>query len=96
MAALPADRAGIRLHGVERLTELLSPSAEIGAVATAMLGEGARAVRVILFDKSADANWSLAWHQDRTIVVRDRIAVPGYGPWTIKAGLQHVAPPFTL
>jgi len=96
VAALPADRAGIRLHGVERLTELLSPSAEIGAVATAMLGEGARAVRVILFDKSADANWSLAWHQDRTIVVSDRIAVPGYGPWTIKAGLQHVAPSFAL
>ncbi len=95
-ATLPADRAGIRLHGVAGLAELLSPSAEIGAIAAAVLGAGAQAVRAILFDKSAEANWSLAWHQDRTIVVRDRMAVPGYGPWTVKAGLQHVAPPFAL
>jgi len=53
-------------------------------------------VRAILFDKHRDANWSLAWHQDRTVVVRRRIDVPGYGPWTVKAGLQHVAPPFAL
>lgn len=96
VATLPADRAGIRLHDVAGLRELLSSSAEIGAIASATLGSGARAVRAILFDKSADANWSLAWHQDRTIVVRDRIDVPGYGPWTVKAGLQHVAPPFAL
>lgn len=96
VATLPGDRAGIRLHDVDGLTELLSPSAEIGAIASTTLGSGARAARAILFDKSVDANWSLAWHQDRTIVVRGRIAVPGYGPWTIKAGLQHVAPPFAF
>jgi ectoine hydroxylase-related dioxygenase (phytanoyl-CoA dioxygenase family) len=54
------------------------------------------AVRAILFDKTAETNWSLAWHQDRTICVRERIEVEGFGPWSIKAGLYHVAPPFDL
>jgi ectoine hydroxylase-related dioxygenase (phytanoyl-CoA dioxygenase family) len=36
------------------------------------------------------------WHQDRTICVRERIDTPGFGPWTIKQGLVHVAPPFAL
>jgi ectoine hydroxylase-related dioxygenase (phytanoyl-CoA dioxygenase family) len=53
-------------------------------------------VRAILFDKTATTNWSLGWHQDRTIVVAERREVPGFGPWTVKAGLLHVAPPFEL
>lgn len=95
-ATLAPDRAGIRLHGQAGLGELLAPSAGIGAIAAAALGFAARPVRAILFDKRESANWSLTWHQDRTIVVRKRIDVPGYGPWTVKAGLQHVAPPFAL
>jgi ectoine hydroxylase-related dioxygenase (phytanoyl-CoA dioxygenase family) len=31
--------------------------------------------------------------QDLTIVVRERREVPGFGPWTIKAGINHVQPP---
>jgi len=53
-------------------------------------------VRAILFDKNAKTNWSLAWHQDRTICVKQRIEVDGYGPWTTKGRMQHVAPPFDL
>jgi ectoine hydroxylase-related dioxygenase (phytanoyl-CoA dioxygenase family) len=53
-------------------------------------------VRAVLFDKTANANWSLAWHQDRTICVKQRIDVDGFGPWTTKHGMQHVAPPFEL
>jgi hypothetical protein len=34
------------------------------------LGEGHwRCVRAIAFDKAPQANWALAWHQDRTIAV---------------------------
>lgn len=41
-------------------------------------------------------NWSLGWHQDRVICVRERIETPGFGPWTVKSGVIHVAPPFAL
>lgn len=61
-----------------------------------LVGGTARAVRAIAFDKRADANWALAWHQDRTIEVRERREVPGFGPWTVKQGRLHVVPPFTL
>ncbi|WP_310497181.1 phytanoyl-CoA dioxygenase family protein [Sandarakinorhabdus sp.] len=57
---------------------------------------GARAVRAIWFDKTPDANWLVPWHQDRTIAVRERREVPGYGPWSVKQGTCHVEPPFAL
>lgn len=96
LAHLPSDRAGIRLHGIRALNALLAPSGAVGAVAAQVLGPRCRPVRAILFDKTPAANWSLAWHQDRTIVVQTRKDVDGFGPWTTKGGLQHVAPPFEL
>jgi len=50
-------------------------------------------VRSILFDKTADRNWPVQWHQDLTIAVREVVDVPGYGPWSIKDGVAHVQPP---
>lgn len=96
MDALPPDQAGIRLHGVSALHVHLAPTGSIGAIASRAMGAEAKPVRAILFDKSAATNWSLGWHQDRTICVRERIDVPGFGPWSIKAGLHHVAPPVAL
>lgn len=90
--AAPQHRAGTRLHGNTALGELLA-AGPIHTLASAYL-PGARPVRAILFDKSPQANCALGWHQDRTVAVRERRDVPGYGPWTIKQGLQHVSPPF--
>ncbi len=56
-------------------------------------GAGLIPVRAILFDKSPDANWTVPWHQDRSIAVRSRIDLPGFGPWSQKAGVIHVQPP---
>ncbi|WDF74393.1 phytanoyl-CoA dioxygenase family protein (plasmid) [Novosphingobium sp. KACC 22771] len=90
------DQAGIRLHGMTALHSYLAPSGSIGLLASKAIGTEAKPVRAILFDKSAATNWSLGWHQDRTICVRERIEMPGFGPWSIKAGLHHVAPPIEL
>jgi hypothetical protein len=46
--------------------------------------------------KTPDANWKVVWHQDRTIAVRERKEVAEFGPWSIKAGVQHVQPPASL
>lgn len=96
LAALPQDRPGVRISGIDGLRPFLAPQGSIGAVSARALGPDARAVRAILFDKTAAANWSIGWHQDRTICVRQRVDVEGFGPWTVKSGLQHVAPPFDL
>jgi len=93
---LPKERAGTRLRGIPALTAFLTPNALLGHIAATRLGPHARPVRAILFDKTADTNWALGWHQDRVIAVRERIDTPGYGPWSIKQGMLHVAPPATL
>lgn len=36
------------------------------------------------------------WHQDRTIVVRERKDVEYFGPWSVKAGVHHVQPPASV
>ncbi|MEC3911637.1 phytanoyl-CoA dioxygenase family protein [Sphingobium sp. CR2-8] len=92
----PTERAGIRLSALPTLEALLKPVGAIGCHAAAHMGDDARPVRAILFDKSETTNWALGWHQDRTIAVAARIDTPGFGPWTVKSGIQHVAPPQPL
>ncbi len=75
---------------------LLGATGAIGSISARHLGPDVRPVRAILFDKSASTNWSLGWHQDRTIAVKQRQDVAGFGPWIVKQGMQHVAPPFAL
>lgn len=53
-------------------------------------------VRAILFDKTGSANWTVPWHQDRSIMVARRADVPGFGPWSVKAGVVHVQPPVEI
>jgi len=96
LAGIAPRSGGARLHGIPALTSLLLHGAAISAAAADRLGARARPVRAILFDKTPGANWSLGWHQDRTIAVARRIEAPGFGPWTVKQGLPHVAPPFAL
>jgi|SRR6185295_778478 Phytanoyl-CoA dioxygenase (PhyH) len=96
VACLPPGKAGTRLHGIAALRPLLTTPGSVGAVAGRMLGQACQPVRAILFDKTPATNWSLAWHQDRTIAVAKRIDVDGFGPWTVKSGILHVAPPFDV
>ncbi|MBN9657344.1 MAG: phytanoyl-CoA dioxygenase family protein [Acidobacteria bacterium] len=62
-------------------------------LARTVLGQGARPVRGLLFDKHPDANWLVPWHQDLTICLKERRHVEGFGPWSVKAGVVHVQPP---
>jgi hypothetical protein len=96
LADQPSSQAGVRLHGIAALRPLLACTGPVGKVAASVLGPACRPVRAILFDKTPGQNWSLAWHQDRTIAVTERIDVEGFGPWTLKSGLLHVAPPFAV
>ena len=96
LSTLPQEEAGLRLHGIDGLAPSLAIDGCVGAVAASVLGATARPVRAILFNKSPETNWSLAWHQDRTICVREKREAPGFGPWTVKSGMVHVAPPFDL
>jgi len=67
----------------------------IGAIRLA-IGEGARSVRAILFDKNAQANWNLGWHQDTKIAVAERLDAPGFIAWSDKGGVIHCKPPASI
>jgi hypothetical protein len=71
-------------------------SAQVRSIVEANLATSAFPVRGMLFDKTPMANWVVPWHQDLTICVVERMDVPGYGPWTTKAGMCHVQPPVPI
>lgn len=96
LAGLPFEAAGTRLHGISALGPLLATDGCVGTIAATVLGPSAKPVRAILFNKSSETNWGLGWHQDRTICVKKRRETEGFGPWTTKRGMVHVAPPFDL
>jgi len=93
------SRSGV--YAVRNLLQLsptineLAHSPELRSIVEENLAKSAFPVRGTLFDKTAGANWLVPWHQDLTICVLARIDVPGYGPWTMKAGAHHVQPPQT-
>jgi ectoine hydroxylase-related dioxygenase (phytanoyl-CoA dioxygenase family) len=91
----PPGSAGIRIVGNPKLAAWLTESAVASAVRS-VLGPQTQAVRAILFNKSVGTNWSLNWHQDRTIAVRERIETSGFDHWTTKSATIHVEPPFHI
>ena len=93
LLSLAQDRPGARLSSTPGLSGLIAAA---DSIAAAVLGRGVRAVGAKIFDKSPERNWSLGWHQDRTIPVRERREIPDFGQWTIKAGIPHCFPPFEI
>jgi Phytanoyl-CoA dioxygenase (PhyH) len=74
----------------------LAVSAKILDLVAGALGVGAFPVRSIFFDKTPTANSLVPWHQDITIAVSEQVDLPGYGPWSKKAGVLHVQPPIEV
>src|SRR5208282_5439153 len=90
---LPRSRAGMRhamrnesVAAVARDPRLLSMAQEI-------LGSAAIPFRATLFDKSPTSNWLVVWHQDTALPLRERREVPGWGPWSIKEGVNYAHAP---
>jgi len=90
-----SGKPGLR---ISNLPELAQGVAQLIATPrlTNTIGTGWRCVRAIAFNKTEAANWALGWHQDRTIAVRAKATVEGFGPWSAKDGIVHVEPPVTL
>ena len=58
-----------------------------------VLGNKAKPVRSVYFDKVPEANWNVAWHQDTSIALKSKHEIDGFGPWSEKQGVAHVEPP---
>ena len=86
-------RAGVR-HALK-----LAPVADLARqqslmdLTCAMLGKDAFPFRATLFDKSQAANWLVVWHQDTALPLQYRREVDGWGPWSIKEGIEYAHAP---
>ena len=94
---LSPSRAGVRnLLELSPCLHKLAQSQEISSLVAPILGNQARVIRGIFFDKQPNANWKVPWHQDVTIAVKHRLDVDGYHPWSVKGGIPHVQPPTAI
>lgn len=71
-------------------------SSDIIETAGQFLNGPAELVRAILFNKTSENNWSVSWHQDKTVAVTNRFNENGWGPWSIKEDIVHVQPPLVV
>jgi hypothetical protein len=87
---------GVRITGDVALAYAIERLVSLEPLVSA-LGPGKWAcVRAIGFDKGPEINWTLGWHQDRAIAVKQRVSVDGFDHWSRKQNIQHVEPPFSL
>jgi hypothetical protein len=88
-----SGRGGVRhLISHPSVVRLLQQGS-LGRYLWSLVGRDLVAVKATMFDKTAGSNWRVQWHQDRAIPIKERMDVPGYGPWSTKSGSLHVEPP---
>jgi ectoine hydroxylase-related dioxygenase (phytanoyl-CoA dioxygenase family) len=97
-----ANRNDQRIYGVRDLLNLspeikeFSQSETVKKIVRDFIGENAQVVRAIYFNKTAEANWKVPWHQDLTIAVKEKQETEGFTAWTRKVGIFHVQPPIEI
>lgn len=69
---------------------------KLSAIIKELFGEGYRIVKSIYFDKPGSSNWFVAYHQDLTISVDQRVDIEGFGPWSVKQQQYAVQPPLEI
>ncbi len=94
---LPSKVGGIR-NAENKFATIrdLANSRKLHKQAKKYLSGTVNLVRAILFNKTIDNNWLVTWHQDRTIAVSEKFEMNGWGPWSVKEGVQNVQPPVTV
>lgn len=90
---LDRSRAGARHLLRHPPIEAVARSAPLTSIASRILGDAARPHSATLFDKSPQANWLVAWHQDTALPMRERSDAPGWGPWSEKGGVLYAHAP---
>ena len=92
-----APGPGVRAFNLpEEIQDAIGERGPMGKLAASLAMCPVRPVRILFFDKTPGSNWGVPWHQDRTIAVKERHDLDGYGPWTSKGGVLHVEPPVTV
>jgi ectoine hydroxylase-related dioxygenase (phytanoyl-CoA dioxygenase family) len=62
-------------------------------LARTVLGPAAFPFRATLFDKSANSNCLVVWHQDTALPLREHREAAGWGPWSVKESVNYAHAP---
>jgi ectoine hydroxylase-related dioxygenase (phytanoyl-CoA dioxygenase family) len=62
-------------------------------IARRFVGETAVPFRATLFEKTGQANWLIAWHQDLALPLVEKFDAPGWTSWSTKGGFTYVQAP---
>src|SRR2546422_351103 len=87
------------LHEMVKMSPLqgsrfeLVPTSNVIGIAREALGAEAFPFRATLFDKTPSANWLVVWHQDTALPLQGRHEFPGWGPWSVKDGVNYAHAP---
>ncbi|HTW59387.1 MAG TPA: phytanoyl-CoA dioxygenase family protein [Terriglobales bacterium] len=87
------SRAGVRHAMRLPAVEALAQERSLIDLAREVLGPEAFPFRATLFDKSAQSNWLVVWHQDTALPLQNRLDLDGWGPWSIKDGIHYAHAP---
>jgi ectoine hydroxylase-related dioxygenase (phytanoyl-CoA dioxygenase family) len=69
---------------------------KLSSIIAPLFGTDYAVVKSIYFDNPGDSNWFVAYHQDLTISVNQKIDIAGFGPWTVKQNQYAVQPPLSI
>jgi hypothetical protein len=86
-------KAGVRHTLGTSGVSSLARGPELLRIARGVLGDRAFPFRATLFNKSQEANWLITWHQDTALPLRERLETEGWGPWSVKEGVNYAHAP---
>jgi ectoine hydroxylase-related dioxygenase (phytanoyl-CoA dioxygenase family) len=92
-SSVARSKAGIRHVLRHQAVADIAKDPRLIGIAQDVLGSTAQPFRATLFDKSAEANWLVVWHQDTALPLRHRREIPGWGPWSIKNEVVYAHAP---
>ena len=96
-ASLQHGRAGVRHLMANPTICKLASDPRLLAIAERFIGASAIPYKATLFEKSAQVNWHVGWHQDRALPLQERFESEEWGSWTQKEGVLYAyAPTFAL
>lgn len=90
-----SNQVGERIGWSKALADIFQPTSSIMRCAQEVM-QMCRPVRLVAFNKTNSMNWSLPWHQDRVIAVKDKSNVDGYKHWSKKEGVWNCEPPMEI
>ena len=93
LAGAQRSKAGARHLLANPVVAALADDPRLVRLASEFLSKVAVPFRATYFDKSADSNWLVPWHQDTALPLKNKFDAEGWGPWSVKKGVHYAHAP---